>query len=169
MCSRMSGPFANAAPSLADFEALAVQAFAALPPEVRRACAEILVRVDDFAPDDVLDEMEIEDPYELTGLYDGIALTERSVMHQPTRPDTVWLYRRPILEERTEKAAGLHEVRYFFPGDAERADRLAEDVNRVLGRAGYRMGVTARGLTGYGGAKPRQGTLELWLEPVPAG
>ncbi|HVL19628.1 MAG TPA: hypothetical protein VM422_01365 [Amaricoccus sp.] len=72
-------------------------------------------------------------------------------------------------EERTEKAAGLHEVRYFFPGDAERADRLAEDVNRVLGRAGYRMGVTARGLTGYGGAKPRQGTLELWLEPVPAG
>ena len=43
--------------------------------------------------------MGIEDPYELTGLYDGIALTERSVMHQPTRPDAVWLYRRPILEE----------------------------------------------------------------------
>ena len=38
--------------------------------------------------------MGIEDPYELTGLYDGIALTGRSVMHQPTRPDAVWLYRR---------------------------------------------------------------------------
>ena len=95
----MSAPFATAAPSLADFEALARRAFDALPPEVRRACAELLVRVDDFAPDEILDEMEIEDPYELTGLYDGIALTERSVMHQPTRPDTVWLYRRPILEE----------------------------------------------------------------------
>jgi predicted Zn-dependent protease with MMP-like domain len=103
MCSTMSGPLASLAPSLADFEALAAQAFAALPPEVRRACAELLVRVDDFAPDDILDEMEIEDPYELTGLYDGIALTERSVMHQPTRPDTVWLYRRPILEEWVDR------------------------------------------------------------------
>lgn len=95
----MSDPLATPAPSLADFEELARRAFAALPAEVRRACADLLVRVDDFAPDDVLDEMEIEDPYELTGLYEGIALTERSVMQQPTRPDTVWLYRRPILEE----------------------------------------------------------------------
>ena len=43
--------------------------------------------------------MGIEDPFELTGLYDGVALTERSVMDQPQRPDAVWLYRRPILEE----------------------------------------------------------------------
>ena len=66
---------------------------------MRRACAGLALRVEDFAPDDVLEEMAIEDPYELTGLYDGIALTERSVMHQPTRPDAVWLFRRPILEE----------------------------------------------------------------------
>ena len=75
------------------------QAFDRLPAEVRRACADLLLRVADFAPDDVLDEMEVEDPYELTGLYDGVALTERSVMMQPDRPDAVWLYRRPILEE----------------------------------------------------------------------
>lgn len=92
-------PLTALAPSLEDFERLARRAFRALPPGVRRACADLLLRVADFAPDEVLDEMEIEDPYELTGLYDGIALTERSVMHQPTRPDAVWLYRRPILEE----------------------------------------------------------------------
>ena len=92
-------PLIALAPSLEDFERLASRAFRALPAEVRRVCADLLVRVADFAPDEVLDEMEIEDPYELTGLYDGIALTERSVMHQPTRPDAVWLYRRPILEE----------------------------------------------------------------------
>jgi predicted Zn-dependent protease with MMP-like domain len=92
-------PLSAAAPSLDDFERLARRAFEALPAAVRRACADLLLRVADFAPDDVLDEMEIEDPYELTGLYDGIALTERSVMHQPTQPDAVWLYRRPILEE----------------------------------------------------------------------
>ena len=57
------------------------------------------IRVTDFAPDDVLDEMEIEDPFELTGLYEGRALTERSVFDQPLQPDIVWLFRRPILEE----------------------------------------------------------------------
>jgi predicted Zn-dependent protease with MMP-like domain len=95
----MPDPLSAPAPSLEDFERLARRAFAALPAEVRRACAELALRVADFAEDRLLDEMGIEDPYELTGLYDGIALTERSVMHQPTRPDAVWLYRRPILEE----------------------------------------------------------------------
>ncbi|HET9069588.1 MAG TPA: metallopeptidase family protein [Amaricoccus sp.] len=78
---------------------MTASAFDRLPPEVRRACAGLLLRVADFAPDDVLDDLDIEDPYELTGLYDGVALTERSVMMQPDRPDAVWLYRRPILEE----------------------------------------------------------------------
>jgi predicted Zn-dependent protease with MMP-like domain len=95
MPDRLSAP----APSLEDFERLARRAFAALPSEVRRACADLALRVADFPDDELLDAMGIEDPYELTGLYDGIALTERSVMHQPTRPDAVWLYRRPILEE----------------------------------------------------------------------
>jgi len=87
------------APSLDEIERLTRRAFDALPAEVRRACAGLALRVADFAPDDVLDDMGIEDAYELTGLYDGIALTERSVMHQPNRPDAVWLFRRPILEE----------------------------------------------------------------------
>jgi predicted Zn-dependent protease with MMP-like domain len=87
------------APSLADLDALARAAFASLPAQVRHACDGLLIRVADFADDDILDEMGIEDPFELTGLYDGTALTERSHLHQPTGPDTVWLYRRPILEE----------------------------------------------------------------------
>ena len=95
----MADPLSAAAPSLADFERLVRRAFDGLPQAVRRACADLLLRVDDFAPDDVLDDLEIEDPYELTGLYDGVALTGRSVMMQADRPDAVWLYRRPILEE----------------------------------------------------------------------
>ena len=95
-------------------------AFASLPAPVRRACAGLALRVEDFPPDDVLDEMGIEDPYELTGLYDGIALTERSVMHQPTRPDAVWLYRRPILEEWIDRGDRLvrhvlvHEIAHHL-------------------------------------------------------
>jgi predicted Zn-dependent protease with MMP-like domain len=96
-------PLAALPPSLEDLERLARRAFASLPPAVRRACGDIALRVADFAPADVLDEMGIEDPFELTGLYDGIALTERSVMHQPSQPDAVWLYRRPILDEWAER------------------------------------------------------------------
>ena len=91
------------APSLADVERLADRAFAALPDPVRAACADLVIRVVDFAPDEMLAEMEIGDPFELTGLYDGIALTERSVLDQPTRPDIVWLFRRPILDEWIER------------------------------------------------------------------
>jgi len=91
------------APSLADFERLAGAAFAGLPQAVRTACADLAIRVEDFADEAVLDDLGIEDPFELTGLYDGVALTERSVFDQPTRPDSVWLFRRPILEEWIER------------------------------------------------------------------
>ena len=92
-------PLRSEAPGLADIETLARRAYAALPPEVRAACEGLAIRVADFAEDDLLAEMEIEDPFELTGLYEGIPLTEKSVFDQPTRPDAVWLFRRPILEE----------------------------------------------------------------------
>jgi predicted Zn-dependent protease with MMP-like domain len=87
------------APSLAEIERLAAEAFARLPPEVRSACAGLALRVEDFASDATLDELGIEDPYELTGLYEGAPLTDRSVLDQPLAPDAVWLFRRPILEE----------------------------------------------------------------------
>lgn len=61
------------------------------------------LRIEDFAPDAFLDEMAIEDPFGLTGLYDGIPLTEKSVMDQPHGPDTIWLFRRPILDEWVDR------------------------------------------------------------------
>jgi predicted Zn-dependent protease with MMP-like domain len=99
----MPQPRPGHAPSLADFEALARQAFATLPAQVRAACAGLAIRVADFPPEELLDEMGIEDPFELTGLYEGTAITHRSVLDQPVQPDIVWLYRRPILEEWIER------------------------------------------------------------------
>jgi len=87
------------APSLDDIELLARRAYEAMPALFRRHCEGLLIRVADFADDETLDEMDIEDPFELTGLYSGVALTEKSVMDTATGPDTVWLYRRPILDE----------------------------------------------------------------------
>lgn len=87
------------APTLRDIEALAVAARAALPGEFAARAAEVGLRVTDWPPDDLLDALDIEDAYDLTGLYDGIPLTEKSVMDTPAAPDTIWLFRRPILDE----------------------------------------------------------------------
>lgn len=91
------------APELDDIERLARAALAALPEVYREAAALVQLRIADFAPDDVLDQLDLNDPFELTGLYDGIPLTEKSVMDQPHGPDTIWLFRRPMLEEWADR------------------------------------------------------------------
>jgi predicted Zn-dependent protease with MMP-like domain len=94
---------AAAAPSLDDFAALAEAAFAALPEKFRRLAGEVVIRVDDFASEDVLDDLGIEDPFELTGLYQGVDLSRRSVFDPSPEPSRVFLYRRPILDEWAER------------------------------------------------------------------
>ena len=91
------------APDLDQIEALARVAVAALPEPHRDRAQAVALRVEDFADDDLLDEMEIDDPFGLTGLYDGIPLTEKSVMDQPAAPDVIWLFRRAILDEWAER------------------------------------------------------------------
>ncbi len=86
-------------PSLDEVEAMARAAVDALPEAFRVHARGVALRVADFAPDDILSDMEMDDPFELTGLYDGIPMTEKSISDQPMRPDTVWLFRRPILDE----------------------------------------------------------------------
>ncbi len=91
------------APSLDDLAALAHDARDALPPEFRKPAAEVAIRVEDFASPDLLAEMQMDDPFGLTGLYDGIPLTEKSSFDQPLGPDTIWLFRRPILDEWADR------------------------------------------------------------------
>jgi predicted Zn-dependent protease with MMP-like domain len=77
------------APGLDIFEALAAAALAGLPAPYDAAARQIALRIVDFAPDDILAGMAIADPFELTGLYEGIPLTEKSVMDQPMGPDVI--------------------------------------------------------------------------------
>ena len=61
--------------------------------------------------DEMLEELGVDDAFDLTGLYDGIPLTEKSTAEQMTRPDVVWLFRRPILDEWCERGdVGLAEL-----------------------------------------------------------
>ena len=78
---------------------LAEAARDALPPAFLIPAREVRLRIEDFAEPEILQALEIEDPYELTGLYDGIPLTEKRLSEPDPRPDQIFLYRRPILEE----------------------------------------------------------------------
>ncbi|PZX19728.1 putative Zn-dependent protease with MMP-like domain [Palleronia aestuarii] len=136
----MTGPFDElTAPDAGEIADLARAAIDALPPDFARAAREVALRVEDFAEDALLEELEIEDAFGLTGLYDGIPLTQKSVSDQPHGPDTIHLYRRPILDEwaaRGDIALGdlvahilVHELAHHFgwsDADIARIDRWWE-------------------------------------------
>src|SRR5271169_3874462 len=91
------------APSLDEIAALAEAAFAELPEAFRKRAGDIVFRVDDFPAEEVLDDLGLEDPFELTGLYQGVDLGRRSVLDPSPEPARVFLYRRPILDEWAER------------------------------------------------------------------
>jgi predicted Zn-dependent protease with MMP-like domain len=100
------GPMSDrwkAAPTLDDFAALADEAFAALPQPFKGLAGEVRMVVEEFATDEVLDQLGIEDTFELTGLYEGVSLAERSVLDPIPNIAQVRLYRRPILDEWAER------------------------------------------------------------------
>ncbi|MDP3261937.1 MAG: metallopeptidase family protein [Tabrizicola sp.] len=91
------------APSLGLIEQLAHEAVSTLPEPFREAATQVRLRIEDFADDEMLQALDLTDAFELTGLYDGTPMTEKSVSDQPTGPDTIWLFRRPILDEWAER------------------------------------------------------------------
>jgi predicted Zn-dependent protease with MMP-like domain len=122
MSKGATGPWRDGpAPSLDDIAALAEAAFAALPAKFRQLAGEVVFRVDDFASDEVLDDLGIEDPFELTGLYQGVDLSRRSVLDPSPEPARIFLYRRPILDEWAER------------GDVGLADLVAHVLTHEIG------------------------------------
>lgn len=131
--------YGGRAPSLDDMAELARRAFAALPEGFRQMAGEVIFRVDDFPEDRVLDELGIEDPFGLTGLYSGVSLAERSVFGAAPEPSRVFLYRRPILDEWAENGEVtleelvthvlVHEIGHHFglsDGDIDMIEAAAE-------------------------------------------
>lgn len=87
------------APDAAKIEQLALETLEGLPETFRAPARSVVLRVEEFADEAMLAELGLEDPYQLTGLYDGVPLTQKSISDQPDRPDMIWLFRRPILDE----------------------------------------------------------------------
>jgi predicted Zn-dependent protease with MMP-like domain len=111
------------APSLAELEILAGEVFARLPQRFRELAADVVIRVEDFPADDVLEEMRAETEFDLLGLFHGVGLPFRSESAAVQMPNLIWLYRRPILDYWAEhdetlgaivKHVLVHEIGHHF-------------------------------------------------------
>ncbi len=110
-------------PSLDDILELAETALSAIPEELRNLVGGTVMAVEDAPDDEILAEMGMESPWELTGLYRGTPLTQKSVLDVPAEPDTIVLFREPILLEWIETGEDLfrlvrnvliHEIGHHF-------------------------------------------------------
>jgi predicted Zn-dependent protease with MMP-like domain len=127
------------APSLAEFETLAMEVFRGLPEKFRALCTDLVIQVEDFATDEVLDRMGIESPFDLLGLFQGIGLPFRSDAVSGAMPNMIWLYRRPIIDYWAEHEDSLgaviahvlvHEIGHHFglsDADMEAIEKEADD------------------------------------------
>jgi predicted Zn-dependent protease with MMP-like domain len=111
------------APSLAALEVLASEVFGRLPRKFRDLCAGVVIQVDDFPSDEVLEEMQAESEFDLLGLFQGTGLPFRSESAPMQMPNMIWLYRRPILDYWAEHDESLgaivkhvlvHEIGHHF-------------------------------------------------------
>ncbi|MBC8012832.1 MAG: metallopeptidase family protein [Methyloceanibacter sp.] len=125
------------APTLAEFDAIADAAYRRLPTRFRALTGDLLIRIEDFPTDEVLDSLGIASPFDLLGLYSGVDLARKSVMDVASLPDMVFLYRRPILDYWAEHEETLgtivthvlvHEIGHHFglsDADMERIEAEA--------------------------------------------
>src|SRR6478672_8126156 len=103
------------APSLAEMETIAHEIFERLPRTFRKLCEGVIIRVDDFPTDEVLDELQVESEFDLLGLFQGVGLPFRSNDDIARLPNMIWLYRRPILDYWAEHEETLgHIVRHVL-------------------------------------------------------
>ena len=111
------------APSLAELEVLAGELFGRLPSKFRELATDVVIQVDDFPSDEVLDEMQAESEFDLLGLFQGTGLPFRSESAPVQMPNMIWLYRRPILDYWAEhdetlgaiiKHVLVHEIGHHF-------------------------------------------------------
>jgi predicted Zn-dependent protease with MMP-like domain len=110
-------------PSAEEIEEIARAALEALPDPFAQSLGDVVLQVEEFADDATLDHFGIEDPFDLSGLYEGVPLTQRSVEQSGTLPERIRLFRRAILDEwaggeqpleRLVVHVLIHEVGHHF-------------------------------------------------------
>jgi predicted Zn-dependent protease with MMP-like domain len=125
------------APSLAEMEAIAIEAFRRLPADFRGLCDGLIIQVDDFPTEEVMKDMQVESEFDLLGLFHGVGLPFRSESEPMQMPNMIWLYRRPILDYWAEHEETLgsiithvlvHEIGHHFGLSDEDIEALEASV-----------------------------------------
>jgi predicted Zn-dependent protease with MMP-like domain len=110
------------APSLEEIEALGTEDYGRLPERFRALCEGLVIRVEDFPTEEVLETMQAETEFDLLGLFQGVGLPFRGDQ-SGQMPNMIWLYRRPILDYWAEHEETLdaivthvlvHEIGHHF-------------------------------------------------------
>ena len=132
------------APSLAALEIIAGEVFRRLPGKFRDLCADLVIQVEDFPSDEVLNEMGAESEFDLLGLFQGVGLPFRSESAAVQMPNMIWLYRRPILDywaEHDETLGAIvqhvlvHEIGHHFglsDADMEALEQSADEAKGAM-------------------------------------
>lgn len=130
--------FGTKAPGLAEFEALADAAYSRLPPGFRKVCEGLIIQVADFPDDDVLQDMDLESPFDILGLFQGVGMAQAPAMMETGQfPNMIWLYRRPILDYWAEHDETLgrivthvlvHEIGHHFGLSDADMERIEAEV-----------------------------------------
>jgi predicted Zn-dependent protease with MMP-like domain len=125
-------------PTLDDIERLARDALTTIPAELKQHVGAVVIRVDEFPDEETEAEMDLDSPFDLLGLYRGVALPHKAGAATPTGVDMIFLYRRPILDYWCETGEDLahvvrhvliHEIGHHFGFSDDDMDRIeaAED------------------------------------------
>jgi len=136
--SNQTADWANRlSPSIAEIESLAIDAYAHLPENFRSLCGEITMQVSDFPDDQIIEDMGLESPFDLMGLFEGNGIGERFSLQTGDQVNRITLYRRGILDYWAEYEEGLgdivthvliHEIGHHFGLSDEEMERIEASV-----------------------------------------
>ena len=122
-----------AAPGLDEIEALALDALATIPVPLRAHVGNVAIQVEEFPDDEVMRDMELETPFDLLGLYQGISLDRQSVLDVRHDVDRIFLYRRPLLDYWCETGEDLrHLIRHVLIHEIGHHFGLSDDDMETL-------------------------------------
>ncbi|MCO4317339.1 metallopeptidase family protein [Phyllobacterium sp. 21LDTY02-6] len=137
--SNQTADWANRfSPSLAEIESLAIEAYAHLPESFRELCGDITMQISEFPDDQVVEDMGLESPFELLGLFEGTGIGERFSLQTGQQNNRITLYRRAILDywAEYEETLGdvvthvlIHEIGHHFGLSDDEMERIEASVD----------------------------------------
>jgi len=136
--SNQTGDWADRlSPSIAEIESLAIEAYAHLPETFRNLCGEITMQISEFPDDQIVEDMGLESPFDLLGLFEGTGIGERFSLQTGAQTNRITIYRRAVLDywAEYEEALGdivthilIHEIGHHFGLSDEEMERIEASV-----------------------------------------